>query len=419
MTKLNEFTSYILKSKLIISGIFIYFLFYVSALSSHFLDFFFFGSSIHYCCQGLDFYQIPNGVYAFLHGGVLSGELPSGIEQYSKNYATNLNVYHPLLTLIVGYPLIFFSPDLSINIWTIIKIPITFFAIYYIYINFKNNKLLNLSIFIFLINFSQYNDIRISQYQFLFNIFLLFFLINIVKNKDKFEIGILYFITLIIKPIGILWSPVLIIKRQYKVFLIGLVLFFISTITFNLLGEGKYFTDNLFKHLTKPLLLEGVDLMSLDSLLRNGLGIQPEVIKILKFTFLALIYLLAFSKRVSIIKLFFLLIVQFLFFYDLVYQYHFSVLGPVLSVCLLALPEFQTKMSKILIIIISSPTIFFIIKKFNFQIINDIKDGINPTILGWEIVSIFQLLPIALLTIIVVSPDIKYYLLKLSKNAAI
>lgn len=419
MKNISFFIIYILKNKLIILGLLIYTLFNISTLTNHFLDFFFFGSSIHHCCQGLDFYQIPNGVYAFLHGGELNGNIPSGINPYALNYQTNINVYHPLFTLIIGYLLIFFKPDSSILIWTLIKIPITLITIYYIFINFRENKFLSFSIFIFLLNFSQYNDIRISQYQFLFNIFLVYLLINILKNKDKLTGGILFFLTLIAKPVGIIWIPVLIIKKQYKIFILGFSLFLISTYTFNVLNVGQYFTDNLFEHLTKPLLLGGIDLMSLDSLLRNGLGLSENFVKSLKFISLGLIYLLAFNKRVSLLKIIFLLIVHFLFFYDLIYQYHFSVLGPVMAICVLALPEFQNKISKILITLISLPTIFFILRIFNYQIVSDPREGINPTPLGWEIVSVFQLLPIILLTIIVLVPDLKFYLSKISRNAAI
>ena len=166
MNDINYFIKHIFKSKLIIFGFLIYFLFNISALRTNWFNYFFFGSSIHYCCKGLDFYSIPNASYAYLHGGNLTGDLPRGEPSYSYPYVSNSNPYHPLLTFVLGEFLIQFNPDISIVLWNLIKIGITLFAVYYIYINFKNNKYLNLAIFLFLINFSQYNEIKLSQYQF-------------------------------------------------------------------------------------------------------------------------------------------------------------------------------------------------------------------------------------------------------------
>ena len=124
--ELVNFLNYIFKSKLLILGFSIYFLFNISALTNHFMDYFFFGSSIHYCCQGLDFYGIPNGAYSFIHGGDLSGyNLPQGIQAYSRNIVSNSNNYHPLLAIPLGLFLILFNPGTSFYVWMIIKILIT------------------------------------------------------------------------------------------------------------------------------------------------------------------------------------------------------------------------------------------------------------------------------------------------------
>lgn len=416
----REFITHILKSKLLIAGFLIYFLFNLSALKTNWLDYFFFGSSIHHCCKGLDFYQIPNSTYALFHGGDLTGKLPEGVKSYSYPYVGNSNVYHPLLTIVLGGILILFSPDVSIVTWTLAKIVITIGTIFYIFRNYKDNKYLSLGIFIFLINFSQYNEIKLSQYQFLFNIFLLYFLVNIVKNKNKLESGVLFFLTLIAKPISLLWLPVLIFKKKFLITFLGLLLFLISTITFDILGLGHHFIDNVKYHLLNPVATEGIDFMSLDALLRYTFNLSTETIRIIKLFVLILIYVFAFKKSSHVLSVIFLLTVYFLFFYDFVFQYHFSVLGPLLSICLMALPEFQTRIARILILIVNLPTIFFILRLFKFQFIFDPVYGPNPTMVGWQIVSFFQILPILLLTIIVLVPDIKFYSkkLKINKNAS-
>lgn len=415
MKEFVKFIKLIFKSKLLLLGIIIYTTFNIAALGPHWYDFFFFGSSVHYCCQGLDFYQIPNAAYALFHGGDLSGKLPEGIIQYSQNYVTNYNVYHPLLTIALGGFLILFNPEISIRLWIIIKIFITFGAIFYIYKNFTQNKYLNLAIFLFFVNFSQYNEIKISQYQFLFNVFLLFFLINIVKNKSALEGGTLFFLTLIAKPISLLWIPVLIIKKKFYILILGFSIFVISTLTFNFLGIGQYFTENVFYHIFHPVQTKNIDFMSLEAILRNSFGFSIETIKIIKLLILSLIYLLALSKRINIIKVIFLLVIYFLFFYDLIYQYHFSVLGPLLSICLLVLPEFQGKIARILIIIVNLPNTFFIFRLLNIGIIENPVLGTDPTFKTQQIVSFFQILPILFLIIIVLVPNIKILLNKFKK----
>ena len=416
MKDIKEFIKYIISSKLTIIGLIIYFLFNISALKTHWFDYFFFGSSIHYCCQGLDFYAIPNAAYAFFNGGDLVGNLPLGIIQYSKEYVTNFNVYHPLLTVILGTFFIQFNPEISIRLWIILKIPITLFTAYYIYKNFKHSKYLSFALLIFLINFSAYNDIKISQYQFLLNIIIIFFTINLVKNKNSLEGAFLYFLSLIVKPIGLIWIPVLLIKKKFSVVIIGLTIFAISTLAFKFIGYGDYYINNLVFHLIQPIPSKGIDFMSLDALLRNSLNISQDEIKILKYLILLGIYAISFIKSVNILKPLFLLIVFFLLFYDFVFQYHFSILGSILTICVLVLPEFQKRFSKILILIITFPNLFFLFKVLNYGIMDKGILGIDPTFRTWQIVSFFQLLPIVILAILTIVPEFKFYLNKLYKN---
>lgn len=408
MDNFKEFVKYILGSKLTLLGIAIYLLFNISALlPNHFMDYFFFGSSVHYCCQGLDFYQIPNGAYAFLHGGDLTGNLPIGINSYANGYLVDSNVYHPLTTVLVGTFFLLFSPNTSFHLFIIIKVILNFLILFYLYINFKGNKYLELAFFFFLINFPQYNDIRISQYQFLLNSAFLLVLIILAKHKSGVEGGISYFLTLLIKPVGLIWAPVLLIRKKFKTVIVGLGLFAISTETFNLLGVGKYYTSNLLYQLFHSSFSWSIDYMSLDALLRKTLGLTPDDIKLIKFVSLGGVYFLSFIKKIDLMTLFFLLTVYFLFFYGNIFEYHYSILAPVLAICLLTNKEFQTKLSKILITLISFPTVFFLMRIFNIQLNFQTVYGPNPTTLGWGMVSFFQILPIALLVIYILFMTLK------------
>lgn len=397
----------LISHKLIFVGVLIQISFFISAIWTNWYDYFFFGSSIHHCCKGLDFYQIPNAVYALFNGGDLTGKLPPGIIQYSQDHFSNLNVYHPLITVGLGSIFLLINPDSAFYLWMLVKLFINLLLAIYIYKNFKTNKYVDFSIFIFLICFSQYNEIVISQYQFLFNSFLLLFLINLIKNKNNKITGFFFFLTLIAKPIGILWAPAFIIKRQLKIFSIGFGLFLLSTGIFLLLGNGFYYTNNLISHFLHPIPTNTIDIMSLDALMRQTFNFSINDIKIIKYISFIFIFALAFKKDVSLVKIIFLLIVYFLMFYDLIYQYHFSVLGPVLAICVLAIPEFQTKIARYFVLIINLPTIFFLLRFFKIGFYNNTFLGPDPTLLGWQIVSFSQILPILLLVTIVLIPDIK------------
>ena len=420
MIEIKRFIIHILGSKLLILGFLIYFLFNLSALKTNWLDYFFFGSSLHYCCQGIDFYGIPNGVYSFINGGNLSGRgLPVNIKPFSENIVSNPNDYHPITALVVGSLIIIFNFQNVFYYWMIAKILITILVVYYIYKNFPDNKYLNLSIFVFLTNFAQYSEIRVSQYQFLFNIFLLLFLVSLVKKKDELEKGILYFTTLIAKPISLLFLPILILKGHYTSAIIGGSIFLISTLTFNILGIGNYFTDNLIHHLLNPKIGTSIDYMSLEAFLRYTFDLSPEFIKYFKYFVLASIYLLALNKKTHILTLIFLLISYFLFFYDHLFQYHFSILGSILAISLLTLPNFQTRTTKILILTTCLPTIFFILRLLNLEFIMDPVYGPNPTMKGWQVTSFFQLLPLTILYVIIFIkeiPMIKFEKLKYIKK---
>ena len=193
---------------------------------------------------------------------------------------------------------------------------------------------------------------------------------------------------------------------------IGICVFLISTLTFNILGIGGYYVENIKYHLLNPVATEGIDFMSLDALLRNTLNLSTETIRYLKFSILLIIYLLALGKKSNALAIIFILMVYFLLFYDLVFQYHFSILGPILSICLLALPSFQTKLARILILVINLPTVFFILRFLNIEFNFDSTYGNNPTITGWQIVSFFQLLPIIILSVIIFIKELPEGLIK-------
>jgi len=382
------------KHKLIIFGIAINITFFISSISTKWYDFFLFSSSIHHCCQGLDFYQIPNGAYSFFHTGSLNGALLIGDSQYG--FPSNLNVYHPFLTIILGSFFLLFSAEFSFYLWMILKLIINLFIVIFIYKKFTHNQNLNFAIFFFLSNFYQYADIRISQYQFLFNIFVLLFLVFLCEKRRQKTTAFLYFLALLVKPISLLFIPLLISGKYFKILFYGLSLFFLTSAPFLVNSLGGYYIDNLKLNLSGYMPTQ-VDFMNLTALL-HYFNIHEVLINLLKAFFLLIVVIISFIKKGEPIKAIYLAIVFFLLFYSSVYQYHYSLIIPVAFIGILTNKDFQTKFSKALLIAISFPNLFFFFRAFNIGVIKNPILGMDPTLDLWSFVLFVQITSILLLT---------------------
>lgn len=405
---------FINEHKVLVLGLLIHLTFFISAFWTSWYDYFFFGSSLHFCCQGLDFFQVPNGAYAFFNGGDLSGRLPPNIANYSIGYPSNQNVYHPLFTIIIGGFFILFNPKTSFYISMAIKLLINLLMVTYLFKSFDNNRHLDFALFLMLINFPQYSEIRIAQFQFLFNVFFFLFLINLYRKGNKIITAFFYFLTLLVKPISLLFIPALLLKKEAKILLYGISFFVLSLLPFILLGKGGYYIDNLSSQILSPIATNTIDILTLDAFLRYTLSLSTADTIFLKILVFFSILLLTLT-RVSIFKIFLLLTLYFLFFYDLVYQYHWTILTPVFTIALLVLKEFQGKIQKFLLALVALPHIFFILRFLNVGVKVDPFLGPDPTFLGWQIVLLYVLIPPTLLTFLALRPDIKNIILSIRR----
>jgi hypothetical protein len=403
---IKKWLLFISNHKLIFIGLFINVLFYISASETKWFDYFFSGSALQLCCKGLDFYQIPNGAYAYLHGGSFSGVVPTGIKAY-WNGRFNYNVYHPLFTVTLGNFLTLFEPNRSFYVWMYVKFILTLWMIIYFYKNFRGYKNVDFAIFFILINFTQYLEIAISQYQFVINFFIFLMLINFAKNKNTVLNGIWYFMSLIAKPFGLLWLPVLFFKRKYKTMLIGLLLFLIITALFSLNNSGNYYTYYIIFHFLHPDKSGPIQIISLDAYLRYSTHISEFTLGSLKLLCFVVIVCLSAFKRISLLKAIYLCIVYYLLFYDRVYEYQYTSLLPILAVCLVVCVDFQLRLSKILITIIGLPSIFFLLHFFKIGFIQDPVLGPDPTAFGWQLIVLNRVVPVILLTFYVLISDVK------------
>jgi len=224
-------------------------LYFISAFHTGWWNGLFTGNSIQHCCQGMDFYQVPNGAYAFWHHGSLIGQKLLDGSVYATGYVVNDNVYHPLFTLTMGSVFLLLSPNQAFFAWMILKLIITLVGTAYFFWSFRDRKYIGLAVFVLLANATQYLEIAIGQFQSLLNVFLLLLLINLVKRQSGLWGGILYCLSLLVKPVGFLWLWVLLCKRRFKVTLVGGIFFVACTLIFLFTGSGSYYLTNLTAHL--------------------------------------------------------------------------------------------------------------------------------------------------------------------------
>lgn len=337
-----------------IFAIFFHALFYISALRTHTLDVLFDGGT-----PGQDFFQILNAARAFLQGGTLTGVMPNGLRNpYIDCCAVNVNVYHPFFTLLVGVPLQFLPPWTAYYVWEAIHILTTIILVVFIYIRFKHNKYLYLGLSFFLLNAFHYYEIRNAQFHFLFNFFSFFLIYESVKKGDSVKAGIFLFLSLLVKPIGLLWILPLILYKHFKTVIVGLLFFLTVSIPFYTFDVGKYYFLNFYSvavgSIPSDNLLNFVWFFSQYQIIIN------EIVKILTYvTFVFFLFLQA-NKKPSLFILFFLWTSFQLLFYNLVFHYQFTILG--LLFCLgLLLKEFKLKKTELIpIIFLTIPSPFFL-----------------------------------------------------------
>jgi hypothetical protein len=395
------------KYALIYLGLIIYLLFFISAAWTGWFDVFFSGAALHEGAKGIDFYQLPRGAWAFWHGGSLTGDPLANGSQYAKKDFANGNVYHPLFTLTLGSFLALLDSDRSPYIWLWIKLLISLPVIGYFFWSFRTSRYSAFATFILLANFSIYLELTAWQFHFVLNMFLLLFLILLVKNRHAFLSGFLYGLGLLVKPIGLLFVPMLLIKGRWKIALFGIALFVLCTGGFLFHGVGRYYTNNLVNNLSSSGTMGPNQIITLQALLRYATHWPDFIYQAIQNATLFLVVFLGALRRTHISKAAFLYIAYFLCFYEQVFEYQWSSLAYVLAVCVVACPEFQTTFSRFCILLNCLPDCFMLLNRLHV----DVKDmgylGLIPGPTAWEWMVISKLIPLFLLLASVLATDLK------------
>ena len=365
-------------------GLSIHIFFYLSAYVTHSLDYFFPGGTIH-AYQGIDFFQVPNGMHAFLHGGALTGE--GALTSYAYG---NTNVYHPFFTQVVGYFFQLFPPQTAFLLWGAIKFFITIGMAILLLLKYWTNKSLPFALLLFFIFFPQYLEIWNGQYHFLLTTSLFYVIYAFLNKQSPFIIGIWYCISLLVKPIGLLWLPLFAIRRQWIVLLTGMGLFVAVSLPYLFNGHGAYYFVNLFERVNNPI-GGPPGIFTLDALLRFW-QMPTEMVSALRYTTLALLAFIEIKFRPKLLVSFFLWTTSYLLFYDFVFEYHYTILIPIFVFGVMTEKIFQKNFSKILMIITCLPTPFFLMHLLQIE-----TTGALVTDTGWTLLVLFRIIPLLLL----------------------
>jgi hypothetical protein len=403
--QMRTFYKTITDYKLIYLGIAIQLLFYISVAWTGWLDIFFSGAALHVGAKGIDFYQIPKGAWAFWHGGSLTGApLPNG-SQYARQDFANLNVYHPLFTIALGSFLMLFNPAISPYIWLGIKFVLSILLIVYFFWSFRNSKHIQFAIFVLLANFSEYLELAAWQFHFVLNVFLFLFLITLVKKQPTIWGGAAYWLGMLVKPIGLLFLPTLLLKRRWKVALMGILLFGFTT--WILHDVGEYYITNLMTNILQPDNAGPNQIITLAAFLRYSTQWPDFVYKAIQYAALFIVIMLSAFQRLHISKAIFLMVAYYLCFYNMVFEYQWSSLAYVIAICVVCCPTFQTRLSRFCILLTCLPSCFIVLNYFHIDVQDDKLWGAIPGTYAWELMVISKVIPLLLLCISIFLSDVK------------
>jgi hypothetical protein len=203
-----------------------------------------------------------------------------------------------------------------------------------------------------------YYEIRNAQFHFLFNFFSFFLIYKSIKKEDSATTGTFLFLSLLIKPIGLLWIAPLLIYRRFKTVLVGLLCFLAVSVPFYMSAIGKYYFSNLYYVSTTPIPSD--NLLNFVWFFPQYQAIIELVIKITMYGTLLFFLYLQLLKKPSLFTIFFLWTSFQLLFYNLVFHYQFTILA--LLFCLgIVLNEFRIDRKEIVpIIFLTIPSPFFL-----------------------------------------------------------
>ena len=353
--------------------------------------------------QGIDFFQVPSGAYAWLRGGSLTGALPENVNFPAYPPFSNGNVYHPFFTIVVGGILQLFQAQTAFKLWLIFRLFITLLLAITLYKKYHQHQYFSLAICLFIAIFPHYLEIWNGQYQFLLDTAIFVILITtlngrIPSKQSQIINGVVYALALLVKPIGLLWTVALFYKKHYLALFLGLVIFIAVSLPFAINGEGIYYFSNFFGRISEPY-GGPPGIFNLDSLLRHIVVLKPYANLVKIATAILLLRIQTRVKPNFFVSLF-MWTSFYLLFYDLVFEYHYTTLAPFLALGLLSQKSFNKTIVKISSLSYLLPTPFIL-----FYLLQIGAEGRYISDIGWIVTVLFRIIPLIIINYVVIKAE--------------
>jgi len=366
--------------KLGLLGIFvaIHISYYVSALETNHLKAFFPQGTIQNQ-KTLDYYQVPNGAESYFEGGSILGR--------RRDFPVLPNVYHPAFTLTVGGVLQLWDQEAGFRVYAFAKLIATILLAILVFWRYRCSEHFLAAAFVFFCFFSQAVEIGTGQYHFLLNTSVFLILLFPVHRRYDWMRSGCYLVSLLVKPIGLLWIPTFLVNKQYRATFWALGLYVALTLIFTLdvQSQGDFYLRNIFVR-TNDFFIVDEPTYTINWIL-SSLNFGTTALRAAKYSagFALLIYTLV--VRPSIFTGTFLWTSYYLLFYIWVFEYHYTSLIPFYALGLLTRPEFQRPWVRVSILLSCFPSPYLLLNRFDlFQGTEELNPDGLFLVVCWKVV---------------------------------
>lgn len=381
--------------------------YYVSALWTDHLLVFFPWDAIQ-TEKTLDYSQVPNGAQAFFEGGPISAE---GVK---RDYPVlKRNVYHPVFTLAVGTPLQWMDIRTGFVAFGLVKLAITGLLFGVLFRRYRHERHFLWAAFIFWTSFPQVIELSSGQYHFLLNAAVFLLLYGLLHGQSSWWLSACYLGSLLVKPIGVLWFPQLVLRRKFLIAAALVVFVGLTAAThYGIRGGDVYLMGLRFRaeSETQPLAPDREAYFNLEVVLVQ-LGLPAALATTLKYFGAAALGASFLLRRMSFIQGVLLSTCYYLMFYSGVFEYHYTSLIPVLTLGVLTQPELQHRFARFWMIVSCLPSPYILLHALPmFAVSPHLLRGLPPdadpsrtlSSSGLLFLVLFRVLPVVMLAAFVV-----------------
>lgn len=373
--------------------------FYVSVLFTDHLQTFYPRGTIQ-DEKTLDYSQIPNGARTFFEGGSIVGA--------ERDYPTLPNVYHPVTTLLLGGLLQLVGIQAGFLLFTLTKLVITALLFHTLHSTYGESPYFLPAAFVFFTFFGHGIDISTGQYHFLLNLFLFLLLYGLLRGKSEWNLSANILGSLLIKPIALLWIPLLVLRKRYLTLAAVGFFMLLTAAGYFLIPGGDFYVKALdvrFVGTTHaPSVTEEVvyNLEAVGMFLTGG----SDIVNVVKYVLGVALLGSFFVRRLTIFDGVFFCCCYYLLFYAGVYEYHYTTLVPLFTLGLLTRRWLQSRFAITWIVLACLPSPYFVFKALGWfsipeEAVSGLPSYIDPartvTAEGFFVLLLVKVVPVLVL----------------------